>query len=104
MPKRFSRHYADLYELVCRGMDAPALSQLDLLARVVQHKSLFFKSSWARHDEAVRGTLRLMPPEHRLTALQDDYARMREMFFHEPPAFGAIMAKLKKWEEDFNRP
>jgi hypothetical protein len=103
MPDRLSRHYCDFYELIHKGVGTRALEKIGLLERVVQHKNLFFKSSWAKHDSAVRGTLRIAPPESRVKALRDDYRRMQEMFFGKPPDFDTIMTRLKNWESTFNR-
>jgi len=89
--------------LIRKGIGASATAKLDLLARVAQHKSLFFRSSWAKYDEAAKCTLHLAPPEHRLKALREDYARMQQMFFGEPPDFDKIVALLKQWESDFNQ-
>jgi hypothetical protein len=75
---------------------------LDLLARVAKHKSLFFKSSWAKYGEAAKGTLRIGPPEHRLKALRADYQKMRQMFFGDPPEFDKIITLLNHWEVEFN--
>jgi hypothetical protein len=102
-PVRLSRHYCDFYELIRKGVAQRAAGQLELLDRVAQHKHLFFKSSWAKYGEAVRGTLKILPPEHRIGALRSDYANMREMFFTEPPEFDGILALLKEWEHTFNR-
>jgi hypothetical protein len=102
MPERFSRHYCDFYEMIRRGVDASATTQLDLLARVAQHKQLFFKTSWAHYGEAAQGTLRIAPPTHRVKALRDDYARMQQMFFGAPPNFDEMLAQLGRWESQFN--
>lgn len=102
MPDRFSRHYGDFYELIHRGVATSATQRLDLLERVAQHKSLFFKSSWAKYGEAAKGSLKISPPDHRINALREDYARMQEMFFGAPPEFSAMMAALKEWEAQFN--
>ncbi len=102
MPDRFSRHYCDFYELVRRGIVSPAVAKPELLARVAEHKSLFFKSSWSRYGEATRGTLRIAPPESRLKALRDDYAKMQQMFFGKPPEFEEIIRLLSQWESEFN--
>jgi Nucleotidyl transferase AbiEii toxin, Type IV TA system len=102
MPERFSRHYGDFYELIHKGVSKSATAKLDLLARVAEHKNLFFKSSWARYGEATKGTLRIAPPEQRLKALRDDYVKMQQMFFGEQPAFDRIIALLKQWESEFN--
>ncbi|MDR1145701.1 MAG: nucleotidyl transferase AbiEii/AbiGii toxin family protein [Verrucomicrobiales bacterium] len=103
MPERFSRHYSDFCELIHHGIAAKSAARLDLLARVVQHKNLFFKSSWAKHDEMDKGTLRIMPPAHRIKPLREDYAKMQQMFFGQPREFDAIMDVLAQWELNFNR-
>ena len=103
MPERFSRHYCDFYELIRKGVAKNAETQLELLARVAQHKSLFFKSAWARYGEATRGTLKIVPPEYRIKPLRDDYGKMQEMFFATPPEFNAMIKALQRWESDFNQ-
>ncbi len=103
MPERFSRHYSDFNDLIRKGVSKSATEKLELLARVAEHKTLFFRSSWARYGEAVKGTLRVAPPEHRLKALREDYAKMQQMFFGEPPDFGRMIDTLKQWEAEFNQ-
>jgi Nucleotidyl transferase AbiEii toxin, Type IV TA system len=103
IPERFSRHYCDFYELIRKGVGNSAAEKLDLLARVAEHKSLFFRSASARYGEAVRGTLRIAPPDYRLKPLRDDYGKMQQMFFGEPPEFDTIIALLTQWESEFNR-
>jgi hypothetical protein len=103
MPARFSRHYCDFYELIRRGVARSAATELDLLARVVEHKTLFFRSSWARYSEAGRGTLHIAPPQYRLKALREDFGKMQQMFYGEPPQFERMIALLAQWETEFNR-
>jgi hypothetical protein len=103
IPERFSRHYCDFYELIRKGVAKSAVEKPELLARVAEHKSLFFRSASAKYGEAVRGTLRIAPPEYRLKPLRDDYGKMQQMFFGEPPEFDSIIALLMQWESEFNR-
>jgi len=103
MPERFSRHYCDFFELIRKGVSKHAVTKLELLERVAQHKNLFFKSSWAKYSEATKGTLRVVPPEQRLIALREDYAKMQQMFFGEPPDFDKMIALLNEWESQFNQ-
>jgi hypothetical protein len=103
IPERFSRHYCDFYEMIRRGVANQATERLELLDRVAQHKSLFFKSSWAKYDEANKGTLRIIPPSHRWKALRDDYTKMEQMFFGAPPKFDTMFEVLKEWESQFNQ-
>ena len=102
-PARLSRHYGDFHELIRKGVATQATGQMELLARVAAHKSLFYKCSWAKYDEAAQGTLRLAPPEHRVKGLREDYARMQEMFFGTPPSFDPMINALKQWESHFNQ-
>ncbi|MCI0533692.1 MAG: nucleotidyl transferase AbiEii/AbiGii toxin family protein [Verrucomicrobiales bacterium] len=103
IPDRFSRHYCDFHELIRKGVAKSATERLDLLERVARHKSLFFRSSWAKFGEAAKGTLKISPRDERVSALREDYTRMQEMFFGEQPEFGAMMAALREWETQFNR-
>jgi len=69
-----------------------------VLAQVVRHKETFYPSGWARYDLARPGSLRLVPREERLAALEKDYRNMRVMIFGEPPAFDSIMGALAALE------
>jgi hypothetical protein len=51
---------------------------------------------------AGKGSLRVVPPEHRLKALREDYAKIQQMFFGQPLTFDDILAVLHQWETDFN--
>ena len=88
--------------MIRKGVAPEAVQRLDLLDRVAKHKSLFFRSSWARYEEAAKGTLHLYPPTQRIAALREDYAKMRQMFFAEPPEFEAMLDTLQEWERKFN--
>jgi predicted nucleotidyltransferase component of viral defense system len=74
---RQSRHYYDVFRLFQSQLGHNAVNDLELLQSVARHKSLFFASAWARYDQAVPGTLRLVPPDFRLAELERDYSFMR---------------------------
>ncbi|MFO0807554.1 MAG: nucleotidyl transferase AbiEii/AbiGii toxin family protein [Gemmataceae bacterium] len=101
--ERVSRHYYDVVRLYEQGHGARAIGQPELLAAVSGHMQVYFATKWARFDLAVPGTLRLVPPEARLPALREDYAKMREMFFTEPPPLERLLAVLTEIEESVNR-
>jgi predicted aminopeptidase len=63
----------------------------------------FYPQRWAKYEEAVPGTLRLVPPEYRFDELRRDYAGMREMMFGEYPEFDSMMDCIKQLEEEINR-
>jgi len=103
MPLRLSRHYYDLARLIIAGVGEQAITDLELLQRVVDHKTVFFPSGWARYAEARRGSLRLVPVPERTPGLAADYDSMREMFFGEHLAFAEVLHILEDWEGRFNR-
>ncbi len=74
----------------------------DLLARVVNHKRTYFQSAWANYDTAQPGSLRLVPPDHRLADLRADHQQMQEMFTEAPPPFDDILRQLRSIEDRLN--
>lgn len=100
--ERFARHYADVAALWEHPARAAALARLDLLDRVVKHKSRFFASSWAYYETAKPGSLKLLPPSHRETDLTQDYDRMRTMFMVKPPSFKEVLRVLSEAEREIN--
>lgn len=103
LPDRYSRHYYDVAMLAQGPIRADALADLDLLAQVVRHKETFYPSAWAQYGRARPGSLRLMPAETRMAALERDYRSMGVMIFGEPPPFATIIDELRRLEEDINR-
>lgn len=81
---------------------AEALGDMPLLAQVVKHKETFYPSAWARYNLARAGSLRLVPPENRMAALEPDYRNMGVMIFGDQPAFGTIMEALTALEKEIN--
>jgi hypothetical protein len=74
IPERYSRHYYDVAMLAKGSIRADALADRDLLTQVVRHKETLYPS-WARYDLAGPGSLRLVPVENRVTALERDRGR-----------------------------
>jgi Nucleotidyl transferase AbiEii toxin, Type IV TA system len=103
IPDRFSRHYADTAALARHPATADALQNHALRDRVVDWKSKFFGSGWARYDLAGPGTFRLLPPRARHPALARDYQAMREMYLSEPPSFDDVLSALAELEERINK-
>jgi hypothetical protein len=92
---------ARLYEA---GIGKRALEDLELLHKVAEHQAVFFRSSWSRYEEAVPGSLRLVPPEFRRRELEEDYRKMAEMIFGEPPPLEQILSVLGEIERAVNGP
>jgi len=103
LPDRYSRHYYDV-AMMARGIiRTEALSDTALLAQVVRHKETFYPSGWAHYELARRGSLRLVPREERIAALERDYRNMGVMIFGEPPAFDTIIETLAALEQEIDR-
>jgi len=101
---RQSRHYYDLVCLYDHEVGMRAVKDVDLLLKVAQHKGAFFPAAWARYDLAKPGSLKLLPPPSRLSELERDFERMREMIFGDVPTFQLILSKLKEIETSINGP
>ena len=79
-----------------------AIKDTELLLKVARHKEVFFPAAWARYADAKPGTLRIVPPDARLPELEQDYRKMREMIFGEPPAFEHLLEVLREIERHVN--
>ncbi len=102
MATRMSRHYYDFYMLSESKVHKNALSDLSLLKRVATHNSIYFRSAWAQYNLARSSTLKLMPAKNRTEELAEDYLKMREMFFEEPPKFEDILRRAQEVEKEIN--
>jgi hypothetical protein len=102
MPQRYTRHFHDLARLARSPIAGRALEDAALRKRVVEHKSIYFRSGWARYDSAVPGSFRLIPDASRLTELERDHASMEIMFFKSPPPISEVLATLRDLENRIN--
>ncbi len=103
MRMRLSRDLYDLYCMAKFESGQKALSNVDLLKTVVEHKQLYFPSARAKYEDAKPGTLCLSPPDHRLSELKSDYKEMEDMFTEDPPIFTKLISKIKEIENHINK-
>ena len=102
MPTRYSRHYYDLAMMVQSEVKNEALADLELLKNVVDFKQKFYPRTWAKYEEAVPGTLKLLPPEFRLDSFEKDYKAMQNMIFDKYISFEEIINILENLEKEIN--
>ena len=102
MPPRYSRHYYDLYRMAVTPVKDTAFARLELLKKVVDFKMKFYPRAWAKYPEAVPGTLKLVPPEYRLDALEVDYDAMKDMLYGDIPSFVSVMEAVRTLEQQIN--
>lgn len=102
VPPRYSRHYYDLYCMSKTPVCDNALAQPELLTRVAEFKERFYYQGWAKYELARIGTVKLLPPEHNIAALRNDYTDMKPMIYGEYPSFDEIMDTISGLEERIN--
>ena len=102
MPIRYSRHYYDLARLALSDIKNKALADLKTLEDVVTFKQKFYPSTWSNYGSAKPPTLKLTPPEFRLTELNRDYQAMQSMFFDQRLSFSEVMQILSALESEIN--
>jgi hypothetical protein len=102
MPERYARHYYDLAQMAGAPVAGRALANVEVWKRVVAHKTVYFRSAWARHDLAVPGSFRLVPSEVRFRELERDYRAMRQMIFGHAPTLVEIIKVLQTLEQRIN--
>ena len=102
MPRRYSRHYYDMFCLGNSPILERALEQSHLLGRVVEFKEKFYRTPWSRLSDAKPGSLKLAPPKARLVELERDYRSMRPMLFGTYPRFEEIVSYLTELEKLIN--
>jgi predicted nucleotidyltransferase component of viral defense system len=101
-PRRISRHYYDFFCLLNSDVKNKALTDVSLLERVANHKSVYFASAWANYSSARKGTLKLTPPTSIVKELEADYELMSSMFYKERPDWKSILSTIEKFELEFN--
>ncbi len=99
---RQSRHYYDVVRLYEHELGQAAIRDTDLLLKVARHKEVFFPAAWARYADARPGTLRTVPPDARQPEMEQDYRKMQEMIFGEPPRFERLLEVLREIENAIN--
>ncbi len=103
LPSRYARHYHDLARLAVSEVAGRALADAELRKRVVQHKSIYFRSASANYDLAIPGSFRLIPDESRFDELRKDHDAMIPMFFQPPPPLDQILETLRGLECQINK-
>jgi hypothetical protein len=102
VPERQSRHFFDFYCLLNSDGKAKALANVDLLEKVAAHKNIYFKAAWANYLTAKKGSLKLIPEEKVMKAMEADYKAMSEMFAGVVPSWDEIISGIEKFQKEFN--
>ena len=102
LPKRYARHYYDLFMFMKTSYYKMALKNKKLLEKVIEFKKKFYRDNWANYDECLKRNFKLMPNIERFDELENDYNSMKEMIYGKTPSFEEILNELAKMEEEIN--
>lgn len=102
MPHRYARHFYDLYKIANSQYKNTALRDRKLLEQVTRFKMQFYPRKWAKYEEILQGSLRLVPGEFRFKEIKEDYEAMIEMIYGEYPRFEELMQSLRDLEKEIN--
>ena len=99
---RISRHYYDVAMITATETGRSALSDMDLLDAVRNHNLTAFRQAWKRFEEAIPGSVRLVPQPDLRTVIERDYGAMQGMILGDVPDFGWVMEQLQYAEAAIN--
>ena len=100
---RISRHYYDVAMITASEVGQSALSNINLLHEVRKHNLVAFRQRWKRFEEAVPGSVRLVPQPELRTVIEQDYESMRGMIFGNMPEIEWITEQLELAEAVINQ-
>ncbi|ACF07074.1 Nucleotidyl transferase of uncharacterised function (DUF1814) [Metamycoplasma arthritidis] len=101
-PKRYSRHYYDVYKMIIIDIRTKSFANMELLKDVVDFKKKFYACNFAKYDDIMSGNIRLTPPSKALEAFSEDYKNMQNMLFGVKIPFDQIIATINKYEKELN--
>lgn len=101
---RVSRHYYDVAMITAADTGVAALSDHALLDAVRSHNLIAFRQAWKKFEEAVPGTVRLVPQPELRAVIETDYGAMQGMILGDAPGFGWVMEQLQIAEAKINQP
>jgi len=103
-PRRYSRHYYDIYMFIAQGKHLEAVNYKHFLQEIVENDSKFFRRGHVDYNNLKIGNIRLIPEdEKKIEELREDYVNMKEMFFNDVPEFDKIIEELGKLEKIINK-
>ena len=99
---RISRHYYDVAVITATEVGQSALVDMDLLDAVRNHNLVAFRQAWKRFEEAVPGSMRLVPQAELRAAIEQDYRAMQGMILGDGADFLWVMDQLRHAEAAIN--
>lgn len=107
--ERFARHFYDLVKLDRGGIADSAIEDAELAEAVAAHKQFFFVEKNAdgvaiKYEQAVRGSLQLIPAGSTVDELSEDYEKMLDagLLEENAPTFKQILDSCAQLQQKVN--
>lgn len=100
LPPRYARHLYDVYCIGNSDVKEKAFARKELLEKDVAFKQKFYYTRSAHYETATLQDIILLPPERMRSALQTDYASMRNMIYGKMPEFDELLAYLAELQDE----
>ena len=101
-PRRYARHYYDVYCICHSDIKEKAFAQYELLEKNILFEKKFYYSGTAGYDTARIGTIRLLPVVEDMDVVRNDYERMKEMIFGRSPDFDEVIEVIAELQDEIN--
>jgi hypothetical protein len=101
--QRVSRHYYDVAMIFKTNVGQNTIQDSQLREDVRRHTQMLFGAAWKKLDEAVPGSMHLIPIDDLKTVLEIDYKAMQGMMLGKPPAFDEIIEIISELEAQINQ-
>ena len=98
LPPRYARHLYDVYCMMNSPVKEQAFARKELLEKDVIFKQKFYYAKSAHYETATLKEISLIPADHIMDAVKQDYAAMKNMIYGDYPGFETIIEKLKELE------
>ena len=102
LPRRYSRHYYDVYCMSKNIIKEMAFKKKNLLDKDIKFKELVYRSNTSGYETAKIGMLKLVPKEEHIKELDKDYKLMQDMIFGEKYSWDEIIKEMKVLEVEIN--
>lgn len=98
LPPRYARHLYDVYCMINSPVKEQAFARKELLEKDVIFKQKFYYAKSAHYETATLKEISLIPADHIMDAVKQDYAAMKNMIYGDYPGFETIIEQLKELE------
>jgi hypothetical protein len=97
-----SRHWSDIAVMSVSDRFVNENLSLALVRTVIRFKQIYFAANWAKYENAVPGTIRIVPNQQLWKVLRDDYVQMKQMLPVDALTFDQTLGNLDTLEKRLN--